>query len=634
MRRLVRLVVSTGALATLTVWGPGVLPAHAEDEITIDHVQADKGRVDLVLSVDGVPGGVTDLSTLKVTVDGRLVDAEAKTVSAGDIQRSTVLVLDASNSMQRGGKFDAAKVAIDAFLESAPPDVAIGLVTFAGKITESIEPTTDHETIRAALAAVTLKRGTSVYDGIQRGVELAGTEGSRSLLVLSDGADTNSQTTLDVAGGEAETAGVIIDVVSLTDPLEIAGLVSVADDTGGSVIPADPGALNRVFTERGTALAQQVLVSFSAPEGTSEEASIDVSLEADGSTYTDAVFASLGADLQTPNVKVVESGKALVSKPFMLAGAAALALGLAGVLATVLTGGDSRSSTEKRLDAYFNAGSGGTGKGRRKNKNSADIKGSAVALTDKVVSADLETRINQRLAGAGSSLNAAEWVLLHAGIAVAAAVAGFILGGGGLAMLGLILGAALPWVYLKWRHGRRLNAFNGQLAQTLGLMAGGLQAGLSLPQAVDSVVKEGHQPMAGELQRALIEQRLGIDITDALEAVGHRMESADFGWVVMAIRIQREVGGNLAEILHTVADTLREREYLRRQVKALSAEGRLSGYILTALPVLVGLYMTFANPEYVSLLYTTVPGFIILGLAGFLLALGSFAMAKLAKVEV
>ena len=166
----------------------------------------------------------------------------------------------------------------------------------------------------------------------------------------------------------------------------------------------------------------------------------------------------------------------------------------------------------------------------------------------------------------------------------AAAVVGFLLGGTGSASWACSSASSLPWLYLKFRHSRRLNAFNGQLAETLGLMAGGLQAGLSLPQAVDSVVREGNEPMAGELRRALVEQRLGVDITDALEGVGERMESEDFGWVVMAIRIQREVGGNLAEILHTVADTLREREYLRRQVKALSAEGRLSGYILTACP--------------------------------------------------
>jgi tight adherence protein B len=165
-------------------------------------------------------------------------------------------------------------------------------------------------------------------------------------------------------------------------------------------------------------------------------------------------------------------------------------------------------------------------------------------------------------------------------------------------------------------------------------MAGGLQAGLSLPQAVDTVVREGTEPIAGEFRRALVEQRLGIDITDALEGVGERMESQDFSWVVMAIRIQREVGGNLAEILHTVSDTLREREYLRRQVKALSAEGRMSAWILGGLPVGMFIYLLVGNPDYVRPLYTTGMGWMMLGAAGFLLGLGSFAMAKLAKVEV
>ena len=112
------------------------------------------------------------------------------------------------------------------------------------------------------------------------------------------------------------------------------------------------------------------------------------------------------------------------------------------------------------------------------------------------------------------------------------------------------------------------------------------------------------------------------------------MDSEDFDWIVMAIRIQREVGGNLAEILHTVSDTLREREYLRRQVKALSAEGRLSGYILTGLPPLIGLYMMIVNPDYIALLYTTLPGFVILASPPSSSVSGSFAMSKLAKVEV
>jgi tight adherence protein B len=606
-------------------------PSHAEDEVNIDHLESVDGVVSLVLAVDGVPGGATvDPATIQVEVDGRAVESTAKVISAGDVERTTVLVLDASNSMLQGGKFTAAKEAVDTFLASAPEDVRIGLVTFAGDIGEVIEPTTDHESVRAALEGIELRKGTAVYDGIGEGLDLVGADGSRSLLVLSDGGDTNSATTLDVVTTDATDEGVVVDVVSLANPKNAETMADLADTTGGQVIPAEQDALDAVFSARADALAQQLLVTFDRPEDAATEVNLGVTVDAGGTSFTDSAFVSVGAAQSAPDI--LKSGRSLVGTPGMLGGALALALGLAGVLA-VAFGGPNRSSADRRLDAYFGDKSG-SGSGKAKPTSSADIRGSAVAITDKVVSADLETRVSQRLAGAGSALTAAEWLLLHVGIAIGLALVAFVLQGPVFAVLGLVVGAIGPWLYLRFRHSRRLNKFNGQLAETLGLMAGGLQAGLSLPQAVDSVVREGSEPMAGELKRALIEQRLGVDITDALEGVGQRMDSEDFDWIVLAIRIQREVGGNLAEILHTVADTLREREYLRRQVKALSAEGRLSGYILTGLPPIIGLYMTFANPEYIRVLYTTVPGFFLLALAGFLLALGAFAMSKLSKVEV
>lgn len=603
-------------------------PAHAADEVNIDHVESVDGTVSMVVAVDGIPGDTTvDPASVRVEVDGRAVEASAKSIAAGDVTRTTVLVLDASNSMRQGDKFASATAAVDAFLAAAPDDVSIGLVPFAGDLGNVIEPTTDHESVRAALAAITLRKGTAVYDAIAEGLALVGTEGSRSLLVLSDGGDTNSSATLDVVANDAQSGGVVVDVVSLANPKNAETMTSLAGGTGGQVIPAEQEALESVFSAQADALAQQLLVTFQRPDDAADEVNLGISVDADGASFTDSAFVSLGASVSGPNF--VESGRSLVGTPGMLLGAAGLALGLGGILAVALAG-PRKSSADRRLDAYFNEGASG----KRKSDTTADLKGSAVALTDKVVSADLETRISQRLAGAGSALTASEWLLLHAGIAVGTALVCFILGGGGLAVLGLALGIVGPWLYLRFRHSRRLNKFNGQLAETLGLIAGGLQAGLSLPQAVDSVVREGNEPMAGELRRALIEQRLGVDITDALEGVAQRMDSEDFNWIVMAIRIQREVGGNLAEILHTVADTLREREYLRRQVKALSAEGRLSGYILTGLPPLIGVYMLWANPEYIKLLYTTLPGYIILGLAAALLAVGSWAMAKLAKVEV
>ncbi|UFN45604.1 type II secretion system F family protein [Nocardioides okcheonensis] len=622
-----------GVLAAALLALSAASPALADDEVTIDHVETDRGTVSLLVSTDGVPDGTTvEPSQVYVELNGGAVESTAKLVDAGDIDRTTVIVLDASKSMRGQGKFEAATTAINAFLDSAPEDVAIGLVAFAGKVTTTVAPTIDHGDVRTALGDLTLAAGTGVYDGIEEGVTLLTDEGSRNLLVLSDGADTGSATTLDVAINDAKTAGVVVDVVSLAQGADSEALATVATETGGSVIPADPAALTSVFNERAAALDQQLLVTFTAPYGSGEDANIDVVVEAGGTQYHDTAFATLGPGFEVPDV--VTSGKALVGDSGMLLGAGALAIGLFGLLAIALLGaGDNRSQSVRQLEAYFNGTSGADPKKRRKS-TSSDLKGSAVSVANRVVSQDMETRISQRLSGAGSALTASEWVLVHVGCAFGAGLVGFVMGGFAMSLLFLLLGVVLPWLYLKFKHGRRLSAFNAQLAQTLGLMAGGLQAGLSLPQAVDTVVKEGHEPMAGELRRALVEQRLGVDITEALEGVGERMESDDFSWVVMAIRIQREVGGNLAEILHTVADTLREREYLRRQVKALSAEGRLSGYILTGLPPLIFFYMTFANPDYVRLLYTTVPGYIILGMALFLLGLGSFAMAKLATVEV
>jgi tight adherence protein B len=629
VRRGAGLAVGLAVLALATA-----VPASAADEISIDHVDADRGVVTLLVSTDGLPGGAAaNPDDVRVELNGTAIESRSKLVDAGDIDRSTVIVLDASNSMNGRGKFVAATTAINAFLESAPPDVAIGLVAFAGDITTTVAPTIDHDDVRRALAGVTLDKGTSVYDGIVAGVDLLDTDGARNLLVLSDGADTGSDMTLEVAVADAQEADVVVDVVSLVEGAKTDELSTVSTQTGGSVIPADPDALTSVFNERAQALAQQLVVTFEAPYGSGEDANIDVIVGSRGVEYSDAAFATLGPGFEVPDV--VESGRALVGSSGMLLGAGALAIGLFGLLAIVLFGaGDNRSQSVKQLDAYFSGASGGQRTKKRRGEATADLKGSAVSVANRLVRGDLETRISQRLSGAGSAFTASEWVLVHAGITFGAGVVGLVMGGVAMSLLLVLLGAVVPWLYLKFRHSRRLNAFNAQLAQTLGLMAGGLQAGLSLPQSVDTVVREGHEPMAGELRRALVEQRLGVDITDALEGVAERMESDDFSWVVMAVRIQREVGGNLAEILHTVSETLREREYLRRQVKALSAEGRLSGYILTGLPPLIFFYMTFANPDYVRLLYTTLPGYLILAMAGFLLAIGSFAMAKLATVEV
>jgi tight adherence protein B len=161
-----------------------------------------------------------------------------------------------------------------------------------------------------------------------------------------------------------------------------------------------------------------------------------------------------------------------------------------------------------------------------------------------------------------------------------------------------------------------------------------LKSGFGLPQALDAVARDAAEPVAKEFSRAIAETRIGTDIADTLERVAERMGSDAMRMAVMSIRIQREVGGNLAETLETTAKTLRERESLYRQVRALSAEGRLSAYILIALPFGLFFYMLLINPAYIRLLWTTLPGIAMTVGASVLLVLGIFWMRKVVKIEV
>ena len=262
----------------------------------------------------------------------------------------------------------------------------------------------------------------------------------------------------------------------------------------------------------------------------------------------------------------------------------------------------------------------------------------AVGLAERALEGreGLATALGLKLEAAGMSIKPAEWLLTHAAIVFLAGLISLLLSSGSIVwtLVGLFLGLLLPWAYLSFKRSRRVKAFKYSLADTLQLMSGSLSAGLSLAQSVDTVVREGQDPIAGEFRRALVEARLGVELEDAMDGVAKRMESVDFEWVVMAIRIQREVGGNLAELLTNVAATIREREYLERQVQALSAEGRLSVWILGGLPPGFMAYLLMANPDYLQPLISTTIGYILLGVMAVLLTAGILWMKKLVKVEV
>ena len=200
------------------------------------------------------------------------------------------------------------------------------------------------------------------------------------------------------------------------------------------------------------------------------------------------------------------------------------------------------------------------------------------------------------------------------------------------------MGALIGWfgmrMLLNFLIRRRRAAFAEQLPDVLQLLASSLRSGFSLQQALDAVVRETGPPAGPEFTRALAEARLGAELEIGMETIADRMASDDLRWTVMAIRIQRGIGGNLAEVLTTTVHTIRERGYLRRQVHALSSDGRLSAYILVGLPVVIGAILFLAKPSYMRPLYTTHVGLLLLAGAVVLQVAGALLMRQMIKVEI
>jgi tight adherence protein B len=358
------------------------------------------------------------------------------------------------------------------------------------------------------------------------------------------------------------------------------------------------------------------------------------------------VLAVVLAAPVNPAAVAAPVNSAAVAAPVLVFALLAVFLGTTVLIATVLgaitRAGRPEERIRRRLSFYSLGGGRQTRLERREEHHrvllgSNPIARSAVELAEKVTERQgFGQAIDARLDAAGLPIRTPEWLVVHLACAVGLALVFLLLSRNALpaTIAGLLIGLAGPWAFLMMREGRRESAFLAQLPDTLQLLAGSLQAGYSLPQALDTVVREGQPPMAAEFNRALVESRLGMPVEDALEGIGKRMSSQDFSWVVMAVRIQRDVGGNLAELLTTVADTLRERERLRRQVKVLSAEGRLSGWILGSLPVLFFVYLAVANPTYLAPLWSTSLGIGMMILAALLLGVGAFWLTRVVKVEV
>ena len=305
-----------------------------------------------------------------------------------------------------------------------------------------------------------------------------------------------------------------------------------------------------------------------------------------------------------------------------LYGVAACALAVLIGVYLLISPGAMRLSPERRRPAGTPTVSGLT-----------RVAGQATTLIDRLLrrtNKGVHTAVLER---AGVTMRIQDFVLLlMAGVLVAEAV-GIALGG---KISGLLLALAVPIlarIVLGVMAGRRRTAFADQLDDTLQLMASGLRAGHSLFQTLASVARDAEEPTSVEFARIVNETRVGRPLSDSLEETAARMQSDDFTWVTQAIAINREVGGNLAEVLDGVAHTIRERNQIRGQVNALSAEGKLSAYVLMALPFGIAGFLLFANPEYMMKFTESAIGYGLIVASVLLLIIGGLWLRKVVSFK-
>jgi tight adherence protein B len=260
----------------------------------------------------------------------------------------------------------------------------------------------------------------------------------------------------------------------------------------------------------------------------------------------------------------------------------------------------------------------------------------AVELTSNIAeSQGLLVKAERMLEQANLPLRAAEALTFYVGIVFGSGILGFLFGRSLISALVLmVIGALAPPAVLNFLAKRRRTRFMKQLPDTLTLLAGTLKAGYSFMQGVEAVSHEVEEPMGAELRRIVTEAQLGRPLEEAMDASAERMSSPDFQWAVMAVRIQREVGGNLAELLITVAETMTARQRLRGEVAALTAEGKISAIVLGILPVGLGAVLFVINPEYMRVLFDDTLGQIMCAVACVSALIGFAWMKKIINIDI
>jgi len=540
-----------------------------------------------------------------------------------------LLAIDASPSM-RGAPLRGAMSAARAFAAERQQDQPLALIAFGGEAPLAMPFTTDPYEIRSVLGRTPrVTSGTHLYDAAVAGVNQVRRAHMPGgfVVLLSDGADRASDATATHAAAVARAARVRIYTVGLHSGAFDAGpLERLASATGGKYAAASSTAeLRAIYTALGSELSNAYALKYRSLEGPRRPVEVRVDVRGVGSTtasYTSPTLhaaragpASDNSAWDSPLVRVL---------PALLLGAL-VGVGLAAALSS------RRPTVRDRIAEFVAAG--------REGKDEEAPRGS---LGERIA-ASVEGTVSQTvwwrsfeedvdIADVGWS--AGRLVATTAGAALALA---FLLAVAGAPLIGLVvLVLSLPamWLVVHTRTDRTRREFAGQLADYLSLVGGATRAGRSLSAAVTSVIDDASEPTRREFGRVAADVRLGAPLEDALDRLAKRMQSRDVEQVGMLAAVHRQTGSDSTEMLDRVVATIRDRQELRGTVRTLTAQGRLSRWILSLLPLVVLLLMTAINPVFMEPLYHTTTGHVLIAAGVAMVVAGSLIIKRIVSFEV
>ena len=577
---------------------------------------------------------------VSVTENGQDVDSLLVT-SAGErpSQRfGVVLAIDASISM-RGNAIKAAMSAARTLAAQRNSNQLLGLIVFNKEPTVVLPLTNDPTKIgQALLTPPALSPGTQIYDAVDNAVSMLASAHVQagSIVVLSDGADTGSRIAESQAAAHARNAHVRVFTVGLKSRFfEGAALKKLARDVGGSYILARNAAdLRGIYGTLGSKFANEYLIQYRSLAKAGVR--VDVRVKVKGvpgvatTAYDTPKLATLVRAPKAP-YKISVSHRLWTSTiTGMLA--ALLAAGLIGIGAYSLLAGPKRGTVRHRMAEFVSVPLGRRGRERP----TAQLTGKLLDGTESLLRGSSRWhKFKWELQVAQVKMPAEQIIILTLLASIVSFL--FIEYFFGSLLVGIMFALAIPFAarsLVKRDLAKKRAQFGEQLPDNLQVLASALRAGHSFIGALSVVVNDAPEPAKSEFQRVIADEQLGVPVDQALRVVVERMDNRELEQVALVASMQRESGGNTAEVLDRVTETIRERFELRRTVKTLTAQGRMSRWVLTALPISLFAFISLVNPTYMHVLTESPAGKVLLVLAGISVTAGSLIIKKIVDIKV